>query len=353
MKKTLNLVFASLMVLALTSCKSVLYYKMDVLRPGYIVTSPDKRSVLLVDNSTTQPPEYGHQIIANIYKRDTSYNIEPFSKDFMEFVSKYLIKEDYYSQIQISNKTDKKSKSIYNDDFLRSKRLTYQQVKALSNSGDFDILISLDRSVLFSKTRVSNFYDSFRATRDVTINTVWRAYDIHADSILTQFQFTDSLYWEKFSYSPILAMKDLPAFEKTLPEIADVFAEHVSKLLGPYWESVERPYFCSGSFRMKFAADCMQNNDWEGAVAFWRTEVEKGFGRSVYRAAMNMMLYYEYKGKPDEALVWAGKAEKLILRSPFDVPAFDKDLFRKWSKSLQISSLEYQKLKIYFDGRLN
>ena len=354
MKRLLKLLIPVLMVVILSSCNSVLVYHMDVLRPGAFVASSDKNSILLADNSGIQPPQFGHVILeSNRYKQDTSFQTKPLSGILLKSVSDYLWNEHCYKQISLCERKDNPFRKDGEEDFLHSGKLTAPQIKTLGKSGRVDLLVSLDRLVIFSKTNVRPYDVLFRATRDVAVNSVWRVFDVSTDSLLAQFQYNDSLYWEAFSNGPKSAMKALPPMEETLPEIGDVVGGHVYKFFGPYWESVARSYFSSGSFRMNYAADCVHQNDWEGAAALWKEEFVKGSGRSVYRAAINMMLYSEFSGDPNEALAWGKKAEEAMGKLKSGATVSDRLLYWAYLDSLRTRALEFEKLKVYFNGHLN
>ena len=347
-----KLFFSIVVAFTLTACNSVLRFQMDVLRPGCIVSPLDKNSILLIDNSGIQPSQIGHAFYENfIYVNDTVFETEPLSGFLLESVSGYLPQEGFYKNVGLCKRTENRYRS--NSSFAGASMFTPQQVKLVVDSGKVDLLVSLDRMLIKSKTNVYPSDYNFRSTRDVQVSTVWRVFDVKADSLLTEFQYKDSLYWECFSYRPDSALKKLPDFQKMLPEIGDYIGDRVAWILGPHWEKVERLYFSTGSFRMKYAVDCVRRNDWEGAAALWREEFDKGFGRSVYRAAMNMMLYSEYLKDPNEALAWSKKVQKVISDFPFGATLYDQWLFLDWVESLRVRSKEFDALKIYFKGVKN
>ncbi|MCX6309611.1 MAG: hypothetical protein NTY32_12530, partial [Bacteroidia bacterium] len=89
------------------------------------------------------------------------------------------------------------------------------------------------------------------------------------------------------------------------------------------------------------------------AAELWKTEYLKGFLRSKYRAAINMMFYEEVKGNPKEALAWEEKAEAAMLLCPLGGSEYDITMLELWKKTLEDRIKDFQKLKIYFDGNLN
>jgi hypothetical protein len=350
-----KIIFLMFMAFTLASCNSVLIYQMDILRPGYFMVPSDTSSIILVDNSGIQPANVGHTYcIDSIYFKDTTFNTEPLSGILLESLLKNMSNKGFFQKEKLCKRDENKFKKKTYADFLESKMLKPQQIAELSDSGNIDVLVSLDRLILQSRTNVQTGDYLSRATRDVTINSIWRVFNVKADSLLSQFQYNDSLFWENYSYEDtISAEKKLPAMEETLPEIGTLLGEKLSLIMSPHWETVSRPYFSTGSFRMKFAVDCIRQNDWEGAAAWWKEEYVKGFGKSVYRAAMNMMLYAEFLHDPIEALGWCDRAIKAMSDCPFKVPAYDQWLLQDWKKVLLIRSADYEKFRVYFKDKWN
>jgi len=344
-----KIIFTILVAFALTSCSSVLVYHMDVLHPANFNTTSDKSAILLLDNSGIQPSTVGHTLYGNsVYKQDTAFETELASGFLLDAVAGNLSKEGYYDKIEVCKRNENQFRKEV--DFLIPSKLSSDQVKVLGDSLNVDLLVSLDRIVIQSRTNVEPYNLFFRSTRDVSVNTVWRVFDLKSDSLLTEFQYNDSLYWEKGAENPLWALAALPNLQDVQPEIGEVVGEHVYRLFSPWWESINRYYYTSGGFRMKYAVDCIRQKDWEGAATLWREEFEKGFGKSVYRSAMNMMLYCELSGNPKEALVWANKAVQKMNTFQFGVPSTDQYIWAYWVASLKQRVVDVEKLERYFNS---
>jgi len=104
---------------------------------------------------------------------------------------------------------------------------------------------------------------------------------------------------------------------------------------------------------MTMAADLVRKDLIDDAAKLWESEFSKGFFRSKYRAAINMMFYEEVKGNPKQALLWEDKAEEAMLNCPIVGSDYDIALLAQWKKLLEDRLKEVQTLKIYFDGNLN
>lgn len=349
-----NSLFILIMILLSSSCSNMQVFRMDVLKPGYVVVPSQKSNIVIVDNTGIQPLDAGHIVkIGFKIVGDTAFNIEPLSGMLINSLNSYLSKEGFYQQISPLYRNELLPGKTGEDDYLRSARLSSSKIMEISRDTSIHLLFSIDR--LLTKTTTNTYYtgETYTATRDVWVNSVWRIYDLDVDTLIAQFQYNDSLYWKKFSQNPYLVTKMLPEMEVVLPEIGDVIAEHLNKFLGPHWETEKREYFCTGSYRMTMAADLVRKDMIDNAAELWKAEFSKGFLRSKYRAAINMMFYEEVKGNPKEALAWEEKAEVAMLKCPVGGSDYDIELLALWKKTLEVRIKDFQKLKIYFDGNLN
>ncbi len=349
-----GLLFILIITLLASSCSNVQLFRMEVLKPGYVVVPSQKTNIVLVDNTGIQPRDIGH-VVKVSFKTigDTAFNTEPLSGMLLNSLSKYLQKEGFYQKITPIYRNEMFPGKTGEDDFQRSARLSNSKIMEFSRDTSVHLLFSLDR--LLTKTTTNTFYtgETFAATRDVWVNTVWRVYDLDVDTVVAQFQYNDSLYWKKLSPNSFVVTKSLPEMDAVLPEIGDVVAENLHAFLGPHWVTEKREYFCSGSYRMTMAADLVRKNLIDQAAELWKIEFSKGFLRSKYRAAINMMLYEEVKGNPNEALLWEAKAETSMQECPMGGADYDVALLTQWKSILNDRLKEIQKLKIYFDGNLN
>lgn len=346
-------------VVAMTfmSCGNKLLYRMEVLRPGYVAVSSEKNKVLIVDNSVSIKPWYGRKMLYSYdVRKDTASFTDSLSTFLLKSIDEDLLHEEFYKNIQLNYRPEGKSEKSGNESVFRTEPLSKEKIKKLGESNNVDLIFSLDwLGIQFNDSLCVPQKDDdfvYKATRNALINSVWRIYDVQADSLIAAFLYKNTLYWDTFSSSSDKALRSLSSFEKILPRVGDAVGENVARILGPHWEGEERFFFCRGGYRMRLATDCILKEDWKGASVYWEEEYRKGFGRSVYRAAMNMMLYYEVVGSPNDALDWSRKAEQAMDRMPFFVPKADTKQYVDWVQKLIIRSQEYEKLKIYFKGIL-
>jgi len=318
---------------------------MDVLTPGYIVTSPNIRDIYLIDNSGKQPDIYGHKYYEKSrYVRDTSFTTDSLSYYLMGFLSDYLKGESYFNNVEYIDEKIVENNKKGNMDFLRADGLNNVQKNRIRRYMPNGYLVSLDRIIVKTKTnKYTTSYDLNSGVRDVIVNSVWRVTDIEEDTLCLLFQHNDSLFWNRWSVKNVDPLTLIPDFKITIPEIADFVAGRVYKIFGPYWDTIERRYYITGSYRMTLAQDHIMDNDWDSAVTLWEDEFKKGIGNSVYRAAMNIMIYYQTIDDMENALEWAEKAKVKMEKNAFyylkDKDELEKNIVYINKRKLELSLL--------------
>lgn len=332
-------------LLLLSACRTMDVYDMELLRPSYINHTVGADGVLLIDNAGKQPDFMGHTLIVpNQLGGDSVSSVTVKSAAskplLLDFLRDRMVTEGFYPLVDVAPDHWLPGNKTGYLDFVQSDPLSDHQLNTLMDSSAHRLWISLDGWQLKSVTKVSSpiqgpYSTTFEATRDVYITVVWRLYDVWADSLLVAFKQNDTLYWLRRRATFEQVVNAMPTVDSTLTEIADYVVGRVLNVLTPYWESVSRWYYITGGFRMKLAHDAVRLDNWDKAAVYWEEESQKGVGRSAYRAAMNMMLYYERLGEPEAALEWSEKATT-IMQQPFSKGSSqDKNLLGKWKVTLK------------------
>jgi|GEM_PF-1151484 len=340
------------------SCKTMQPYYMDILRPGFVVSPIGEQGVLIVDNAGLQPADFGH-VFEGIYKTkadtffDVSYETSSAKTAMLHYLADKLEGEGFYDSVSVAPDEWGIATKRGSMGFLRTDALNDEQRRTLRNLTQLPVWISLDKFMINTETIMKSLGDMYITTRDVVVRTVWRVFDAEADTTMLVFQHNDTLYWDRIGGTASQAAKGMPGFISTLPEIADYVATEVYRIFTPFWEPVDRVYFVTGSYRMNLAYDCVRNDNWDGAASLWQEEYEKGFGRSVYRAAMNMMLYFERAGNPLAALEWCDLAQASFNQSFFRPKNLEIRILNAWKTSLVVRVSEMNRLTLYFNGKLD
>lgn len=328
---------------------------MEVLEPAEIATPFWLKNILVVDNSGIQPKNVGHSYAQN-YKmmKDTAFDTEPLASKVVEKFGDQLLNSGFYQHVEIKTKQDWPFEKNRKVDYLYSAPLSKRQVERFSEDSSRQLLLSLDALRVLSITHSLMSPEVLtRSTRDVWLSTVWRLYDLTSDTLMTKIEFSDSLYWYRDDPVGVRGESKLPPFEQVIPEMATVLAEKMIKKVEYVWVPVTREYFYTGSLRMRDAADWFAADSMERAAALWEEEFDKAHFRTKYRAAMNMMLYYEVLGKPELSLDWADKATKAMKSSPIGSTYLDEAYLTRWIYLLKERSRVQHKLKIYMQEKPN
>lgn len=340
-------------LLLLTACKTMDLYEMEILRPAYINHTIGEEGVLLIDNAGNQPDFMGHSLVMpNRDGGDSVVTVKVQSAQAKPLLLGYLKDRmeglGFYPYVDVLPDSCLPERKVSSLDFAQSDPLTDNQIDSLGHQQPHRLWISMDGWQLKSVTRIgtSPQYDHalYEATRDVYSAVVWRLYDVSADTLMVAFKQTDTLYWSRIGVTIEKVLKALPTVDSTLPEIADYVVGRVLNVLTPYWQPVSRWYFIAGSYRMKYAYDAVRMDNWDKAADYWEEEFANGVGRSAYRSALNMMLYFERLEDPSNALAWSNKAAEAMQRSFSFVTERDSNLLANWRTTLQRRVEELKRL---------
>lgn len=331
------------------SCKERLFFNFEQLRSGKLIAPLAGKNILIIDNSANQPEDKGHIFaINNQLVGDTLFDTNALSSYVVHSVSNYLSATVPFNSIE-STTNRLLAPKLKDEDYLYAAPLPNKVLRSLSVDPKNQVLLSLDLLHIMTVTH-SHFSKSILsyATRDVLLQSIWRVYDLENDSLLMDYECLDSLFWKSEGKLDRPADSLLPPMDDVLEEIGDVLAKKVIDQVLPSWESVKREYFCGGSFRMREASDWLQLDSIKKAADLWEIEYSKSIFRSKYRSAMNMMLYFEVIGKPEESLIWAENAERAMKNSPFGSTYYDEGLLTSWKMILQNRVKEIKRLNTIY-----
>lgn len=360
MNARLRLIILLNFMVMLCACNSLQVFRYEILRPGIAAIPDSLNRLLIVDNSAVQPSNVGHVVkIQGKASADTAFETSGLSELVIRSLTGSLQKEAFFSKIACIFRRDWDSEKTEDDAFVKSGKISVDQLRQLSQDADQDVLVTLDRMLMSTRTSCHADGSACTAARDVELNAVLRIYNLRADTLMDQFQFNDSLYWinqemHNPSYENLLkTMKGLPDVQKVLPEIASIVADRVSKKIGPHWEQRETEFFSSGSYKMTIASDLVRAGKLDQAAVLWRQVYPKAIFRTKYRAAMNMVFYEFVAGHPDKAAEWLVLTEKSMNQCPVGASYFDIDMLQRWKILVKERLNDFEKLKISPDSHSN
>ena len=325
--KTQKLKFAILAFgsVLFTSCTSLLYTSIDVLRPAKVEFAMDANNLLIVNNSVKQPANMGHK--TELYN-EPAKNIHLATDSLSIFCLGALTEEiesrDFFSSVQLVPNSVNKT-----HDFLRSRELTPQQVKNLCASYHSNVVLSLDK-IKVNDNLMESYLDessSFLGSLELQFETYWSIHYLDRPEVKT-IQFNDTVSWESESYRRKKAFSDLPKRADALIDGAlNVGHKSVDQFI-PHWEKADRYFYNSRNKLMKQAMDSVYIKNWKAAISLWQTAISKnGNAKIKSQAANNIAIAYEITGDLNKALQYAQNS--LLFMG--EMTAVDYNSFRRLS----------------------
>lgn len=327
----------------LTSCTSLLYTSLDVLRPASISFAPEANNLLLVNNSITQPPELGHK--TELLNQNTKYVL--LSSDSLAIFCLATLKEDmegknFFNSIKML--TDSKNQGI---DFSTIKKLDPDSVKNLCADAQANVILSLDRIKV--NDLLTEFYlpenNSYLSTLELKFETVWTV-GYPDKSETSTVLFKDTVYWEAESLNAKTSLSKLPDRQNALIDGALYVGHKSIDRFIPHWDKVDRYFFNSGNKLMKQAMDSVYVKNWKSAILNWKNAIKTTKNNSIIaQAENNIAIAYEIIGNVDMALDYATQSNLTMRKQDFiDIETFMR--MTKYIEELKIRQKDIATLKV-------
>lgn len=290
----------------LSSCTSLFYTSLDVLRPAKVTFAPEIKKILIVNNTVTQPDDYGHKTqLFNERAKNIKLSTDSLSLFCIGSLNDELNQKEFFTEVElIPNSINKTS------DFFYLKYLNPDTVKSLCSRYDVNAIIALDRIKVIDKIS-EYFIDDERiyvAYLDVNYETQW---SIHTpdDVKFTATTFRDTVFWETKSYQRQKLLKGLPDRTNALIDGALYVGQTTVKRMIPYWDKVDRYFFSNKNKYMMQGLDSVYVKNWESAISSWEKVLKRSTVKSIKaQAANNIAIAYEITGNIDKAIEYAGKS---------------------------------------------
>jgi tetratricopeptide (TPR) repeat protein len=299
----------------LTSCNKLLYTSLDVLRPAKVAFEPEAKRLLIVNNSVTQPSDYGHKtLLTNEKPKNIDVITDSLSIFCLGALTEDMDEKNFFSSVLLLPNSINTSKN-----FTSINKLNSEDVKKLCSSNHADAILSLDKIKV--NDEISEYYlndaGSYLSTFEVKYETSW---SIHYPnkSNATTIQFNDTVFWEAESYFRKKGLNELPNRKDGLIDGAlNVGQKSVNRFV-PYWEKVDRYFFDSKNKLMKQGMDSVYVKNWTAAIDCWKKALDKtkNIATKGY-ATNNIAIAYEITGDLDKAIDYATQSYNFMCESPF------------------------------------
>ena len=335
--KCRNFIFI-LLIPIISSCTSLLYTSLDVLRPAKIAFAKGADKLLIVNNTVTQPADFGHTNY--LYEKQPyklAFDTDSLSLFCLGALAQDIESKDFFAFVKLSPKTVNTG-----TDFEKINQLSAFQVYKLCADSNANAILSLDKIKMIDDLQ-EQFYqesNSYVAGLELRFETSWSIYYPFNAKHQT-IQFKDTVYWESESYVKQKAIAGLPKREDAFVDGAlNVGHKSVDRFI-PYWDKADRYFFNPSEKFMKQGIDSVYVRNWSSAVKSW--ELAYNSTKSDYikaQAANNLAVGYEILGNMDKAIEYATNAYYLFSKLSFS----DYDTIRRMAG--YISDLSQRKSEI-------
>lgn len=301
-------------VVFFTSCTSLLYTTLDVLRPAKVAFATDANDLLIVNNSVIQPAEYGHKTqIINELPKNISVKADSMSIFCLGALTEDMEGKDFFTSVQLIPNTINTGK-----DFFSSVKLDDESVIDLCRSKHANVILSLDK-IKVTDDLIEDYdpgTSTYLTTLELKFETAWSIHYLNKPDVKT-IQFSDTVFWESESYNRKKAMSDLPNRDDALVDGSLNVGHKAVNRFVPYWEKVDRYFFNPNIKLMRQAMDSVYVKKWKSAIALWDKEFNQTTSVWIQaQAANNIAIGYEITGDLDKALEYAIRAYYSIGKMP-------------------------------------
>ena len=166
-----TLIFLIFSTLLFSSCTSMLYTSIDVLRPAKVIFEPNADKLLIINNTIPQPHDYGHKSqLLNEKIKNVSLDADSLPLFCLSVLTEEIINKDFFKQVNLQ------TKSINNRyDFFKVYPVLNDTINKLCEDNASNVVLSLD------KIRVNDNIDeyflqdenSYYASLVVRLETQW------------------------------------------------------------------------------------------------------------------------------------------------------------------------------------
>ncbi|OJV36641.1 MAG: hypothetical protein BGO29_16190 [Bacteroidales bacterium 36-12] len=316
MKINNSLIIRVLIVLSgvfLSSCSSMLYTTIDVLRPAKVSFPEDIDNLLIVNNTVAQPSTYGHKTESfNAKPKSVTIDTDSLVYFALASFSESVSEREFFNSVDVIYESQNESNDFYSVALPSSGKLS-----SLSKQYGANAIVSLNRMIVNST--LGEFYNeeeaSFIAYIEAQYEYNWTISfpeKNHIFSLVTK----DTVYWEIENYSRNNALKSLPDRKIALIDGAIISGRKAVNQFIPYWEREDRYFFNLSDKTFKTGLDSIYVKNWESAITKWETLIKSNTGPNKKAKLLhNLSVLYEITGDIKKAYEYSNASLETMLES--------------------------------------
>ena len=294
-------VFALSLLFAIfaSSCTTMLYTSIDVLRPAKVTFDKDAKSLLILDNSVPQPESYGHTYeLYGEKKKNASLNTDSLAIFCLSVINEEFQKNDFFPETQIHLPSVN-----VGGGFLNANSPKLDTLKFMSQLYNADVVLSLDKIKV--NDRVADYYDNegnfFYALLEANYETTWSVSYPKLNK-MQSYSFKDTIYWDAESYQRKKALEALPNRYNALIDGALYVGQTTMKKLVPWWDKEDRYFFNAENKVLKHGLDSVIVKNWNAAIEIWEKGLLKSNIPTQAKLLHNIAVAYEISGNMPKAI---------------------------------------------------
>lgn len=302
-----------------SSCSTLLYTSIDVLRPAKVTFDSQKNNLLIVNNTVEQPESYGHK---NEYLGEKAKNLicktDSLPLFYLSVINDAISNKGFFNNVNLEINTVNNS-----TDFFNVQVLSGENTNTLSQKYNANVILSLDRLKVNDEVTeyYSEEYASYYATLEARFEGQW---SLHYPGS-TQYgsvTFRDTLFWDAESKSRQKALSQLPDRGAALFDGAVYFGNNTVKRFIPQWEKADRYFFSNSDKSMKHGFDSLIYKNWKSVIRIWEEALPKSKLKTQAFLSHNIAVVYEIIGDVDNAINYAQKSGEYFEQTLIIDPKF-------------------------------
>ena len=285
---------------------------LDELHPAQRKMLQGAQSLMVVNNSATQPKDFGHSIYMDgTLVRQEEVDLSAAALHCLFTATQTLENSNEFLRVELLENTQNTSQNFYS-----RKLLSTAQMLEISRLYDADALLIINQLVLYN-TRESFPLDdgTYYAYIQAYAQAHWTVY--HGGKVQS-FSHADTLVWESnTAYTRFRAEEQLPTTQEALLYLARSVGDTVARSLTPQWVPTPRYLYDTNNPHIQAGLQSMRLQRWEEAIHYWSLAMDNGNAKNKDKktaafAAANIAIAYEMMGDYASACDYAQRCIRLF-----------------------------------------
>ena len=297
-----------------SSCTTLSYTSLDILRPAKVSFDSKANDVLIVNNAVAQPVDYGHKTeLFNESTKNLKLETDSLPLFCLGALTEDIAEKEFFNNVYLHANTINGG-----TDFFTIKSIPLDSVNAMCSRYNANVLLSLDRFKVNDKITELYYGDTY-TYYDALVARYESQWSIHypGKEKYETITFRDTIYWDSESPQRRKAIAGLPKRSDALIDGALYVGRNSIKRFIPYWDKADRYFFNSENKLLKEGMDSALVKNWASAISIWEKGLSKRSLSLKAKLANNIAVAYEISGDVDKAIEYAKKSNGYFLRDPF------------------------------------